>query len=95
MLLLHVDPLLESLNEAHTCDLKPLLTAAATTEEVVAWTKYPEAAASALLVFARDEYLIEVVVVQRMTHSRLLLHTGTGEVTRVHVHCRHVVSLVA
>lgn len=63
-----VDPFLESLHEAHPGDLEALLAAKATAKEVVAWAEDSEAAAGALLVFARYEHLIEVGVVE-MVHA--------------------------
>ena len=61
-----IDPFLKSLHKAHPRDLEALLAAAATAEEVVARAEYSEAAARTLLVFARYEYLVEVVVVERV-----------------------------
>ena len=62
----HIDPFLESPDEAHPRHLEALLAATAATKEIVARAKDPEATAGALLILARNEYLVEVGVIQRM-----------------------------
>jgi hypothetical protein len=83
MLLPNIDPLLKSLYKAHPCDLEALLATTAAAEEVIAWTKYSEAAAGALLVLSRYEYLVEVVVVEWVREA-LRIGQASAEVPRVH-----------
>lgn len=83
MLLPNIDPLLKSLYKAHPCDLEALLATTAAAEEVIAWTKYSEAAAGAFLVLSRYEYLVEVVVVEWVREA-LRIGQAPAEVPRVH-----------
>ena len=62
----NINPFLKPRHKAHSCYLEALLATAAATKQIIAWAKDPEAAAGAFLVLARDEDLVEVVVVQRM-----------------------------